>query len=279
MTQQVEAVDTRATRGLVPRILPPGIYAGRASKVFERSLVVSRKMWLIFLAGFLDPVLYLLAFQVGFGALVTEVIGPGGQPMSYVAFVGPALMMASAMNGAVYDATFNVFFKFRHARTYDGMLATPVGPVDIALGEIGWAVLRGGLYATAFLGVLLVMGLLGSAWAVLLVPVAVLVSFAFAALGMACVTFIRTVSQFDYIMLAVMPLFLFSATFYPLSVYPEPLQVIVQFSPLYHGVELARGLAVGVLDPMMVLNVAYLLALAAFGLWVSSRRLANLLLR
>ncbi|MDV6012044.1 ABC transporter permease [Haloechinothrix sp. LS1_15] len=270
---------TGARRGLTLRVLPPGMYAGRATKVLERSLLVGRRMWPVFVSGIVEPVFYLLAFQVGFGALVTEVVGPGGVTMDYAAFVAPALMMASAMNGAVYDATFNVFFKIRHAKVYDGMLATPIGPMDIAMGEMSWSMLRGGLYAAAFLAAISALGLAGSPWVLLLVPVALLVAFTFAALGMACVTYIRTVSQFDYIQLAVMPLFLFSATFFPLSVYPEPLQLLVQLSPLYHGVELARGLSVGVLDPMMAGHVAYLVALSALGLWVTSRRLAGLLLR
>lgn len=267
------------SRGILLRVLPAGLYAGRGSRVFERSFVVARQMWLIFLSGVVEPVFYLFAFQIGFGALVGEVEGPGGQQMSYVAFVAPALLVASAMNGAVLDATFNVFFKLKFARTYDAMLSTPVGPMDVALGEIGWAVFRGGCYAVAFLGVMTVAGLVSSPWALLLVAVAVLVAFAFAAIGMACVTFLRTVSHFDYIQLAIMPLFLFSATFYPLSVYPEPLQWLVQASPLYHGVELARGLSVGVLEQTMIGHVLYLVALAGLGLWASSRRLAKLLLR
>ncbi|SNR59147.1 lipooligosaccharide transport system permease protein [Haloechinothrix alba] len=279
MAANTEVTGTARSRSVTLRILPPGLYAGRASKVLERSLLVSRKMWLVFVSGIVEPAVYLLAFQIGFGRLVTEVVGPGGEVMSYAAFVASALMVASAMNGAVYDATFNVFFKIRHARTYEGMLATPVGPVDIAMGEVSWSMLRGGLYAVAFLAIMTLLGLSGSPWVVLLVPVALLVAFTFAALGMACVTFIRTVSQFDYIQLAVMPLFLFSATFYPLSVYPEPLRPVVQLSPLYHGVELARQLSVGVVDPALLGHVGYLAALAALGLWVTSRRLAGLLLR
>lgn len=138
------------SRGILLRVLPAGLYAGRGSRVFERSFVVARQMWLIFLSGVVEPVFYLFAFQIGFGALVGEVEGPGGQQMSYVAFVAPALLVASAMNGAVLDATFNVFFKLKFARTYDAMLSTPVGPMDVALGEIGWAVFRGGCYAGRF---------------------------------------------------------------------------------------------------------------------------------
>lgn len=273
------AVQEHQRRGLLLRTLPPGLYAGRARALVERSALVSSRAWLIFASGVFEPLFYLVAFQVGFGKLVGEVAGPGGQPLSYVAFVAPALLASSAMNGAVFDSTFNVFFKFRYAKLYDAMLATPIGPLDIALGEIGWAVLRGGMYATAFFGVMAAMGLVVTPWALMLVPTAIVLAFAFAAVGMACATFLRTPSQFDFIQLAVMPLFLFSTTFYPLSVYPEPLQVVVQCTPLYHGVELMRGFAAGVLDPTMFGHAAYLVVMAAIGLYATSRRLASLLLR
>jgi len=266
-------------RGVLLRILPPSVYTGRARALLERSTLVYSRAWLVFLSGIVEPLLYLLAFQVGFGALVDEVTGPGGEPMSYVAFVAPALLAASAMNGAVFDSTFNVFFKFRYNKTYDAMLATPLGPLDIALGEIGWAVVRGGLYALAFLGVMAGFGLATSPWALLLVPVALLVSFAFAAVGMVCATFLKSPAQFDFVQLAVMPMFLLSTTFYPLTVYPEPLQYVVQCLPLYHGIELTRGLSVGFLDVSMIGHVAYLLVLAAAGAYLTAKRLAGLLLR
>lgn len=270
---------TEPRAGLLLRILPPSRYAGRAAKLVERSALAYSRMWLVFVSGVFEPLFYLVAFQIGFGKLVGDVTGPDGAPMSYVAFVAPALLASSAMNGAVFDSTFNVFFKFRYAKTYDAMLATPIGPLDIAVGEISWAVLRGGIYAVAFFGVMLAMGLVVSPWAVLLIPVALLVAFAFAAIGMASATFLRSPSQFDFIQLAVVPMFLFSTTFYPLSVYPEPLRVLVQCFPLYHGVELMRELSVGVLRWGMLGHLAYLVALAVFGVWAVGRRLTRLLLR
>jgi lipooligosaccharide transport system permease protein len=265
--------------GLLLRVVPTCVYASRASKLVERSILVYSRSWLIFVSGLLEPVFYLTAFQIGFGRLVGEVVGPDGRPMSYVAFVAPALLASAAMNGAVSDATFGVFFKFRYAKIYDAVLATPIGPLDIAIGEISWAVLRGGLYAVGFFGVMLAMGLVVSPWAVLLIPVAVLVAFAFAAVGMACVTFLRTPSQFDFINLAVLPLFLASTTFYPLSVYPDALRVVVQCSPLYHGIELMRELSVGALAPEMLGHVAYLVVFAVLGVWSTSWRISHLLLR
>jgi lipooligosaccharide transport system permease protein len=267
-----------ARGGLLLRILPPGLYAGRASALIERAAMVYRNSWLIFLSGAIEPFLYLMAFQLGFGKLVTEVAGPDGRPMSYVAFVAPALLAMSAMNGAVFESTYNLFFKLRYAKLYDAMLATPIGPLDVALGEIGWAVLRGGFYAVAFLGIAAAMGLLTSWWAVLMVPAALLVGLAFSAVGMALVTFVKSTAQFDYIQLVLTPMFLFSTTFFPLSVYPEAVQWVVRCFPLYHAIELMRGLATGILSPGMLGNLAYLLALGGVGLWASTRRIAKLLL-
>lgn len=266
-------------RGVLLRVLPPSMYSGRSKAVLERTFLTYSHVWMLFVSGAFEPLFYLMAFQLGFGKLVGEVVGPGGQVMSYVAFVAPGLLAASAMNGAIMDSTYNLFFKLKYAKLYDAMLATPIGPLDIALGEVGWSVLRGGIYSVTFLGVMTAMGLPESWWAVLMIPAALLIAMAFSAVGIVLVTFLRSVSQFDYINLVLMPLFLFSTTFYPLSVYPEAIQWIVKVFPLYHGIELMRGLSVGVLSWGMVGNVAYLLALAAVGIYASSRRFGKLLLR
>jgi lipooligosaccharide transport system permease protein len=267
------------TAGVLLRVLPTGMYAGRARVLVERALLVNRRAWLTVLSGFFEPLFYLFAMGVGFGALVGDVVGPGGRPVSFVAFVAPALLAASAMNGAVYDATFNIFFKFKYAKLYDAMLATPLGPIDVAIGEIVWALLRGGLYATGFLAVMLGMGLLTSAWAVLALPAALLVAFSFAALGMACTTFMRSWQDFDLIQLALLPMFLFSTTFFPLTVYPEGIQLVVRCLPLYHAIELMRELCAGVVEVEMLGHVAYFAVMAGVGVVVSARRLGALLLR
>ena len=155
MTGTLETVEAPPRVGLLLRVLPTGMYAGRARVLVERSLLVNRRAWLAVVSGFFEPLFYLFAMGVGFGKLVGDVTGPGGEPISYVAFVAPALLAASAMNGAVYDATFNIFFKFKYAKLYDAMLATPLGPLDVAIGEIAWALLRGGMYAFGFLAVML----------------------------------------------------------------------------------------------------------------------------
>jgi len=260
------------------RILPPGLYAGRAHVVLERAFKVYRRSWMVIFSGFFEPLFYLLAFGTGFKTLVGPVIGPGGHVLTYAEFIAPALLASSAMNGAVYDATMNVFFKLKYAKVYDAMLATSLGPLDVALGEIGWALFRGGLYAAGFLTVMAAMGLIGSVWALLLMPAALLIALAFAAVGMALTSFMRSIQDLDYIQLAVAPLFLFSGTFYSLSVYPAWLRVVVEVLPLHHGIALLRALNEGEVDWALLGHVAYFAVMAAIGVVVAARRLHRLLL-
>ncbi len=250
----------------------------RALLLIERNLFVYRRTPMVIVSGFFEPLFYLLSIGLGLGALV----GPlhvGDQVVAYSAFVAPALMASSAMNGAIYDSTFNVFFKLRYAKTYDAILATPVGVADVALGEIGWALLRGAIYATGFLIVMTALGMVRSPLAVLTLPAALLIGFAFGAVGMAATLFMRTWQDFDLVQLVILPLFLFSATFYPLDVYPDGLRLVIQLTPLYHGVALLRDLSLGILEPAMLIHVGYLALMGLAGLAVTSRRLARLLLK
>jgi lipooligosaccharide transport system permease protein len=160
----------------------------------------------------------------------------------YVEFVAPALLAASAMNGAVMESTFNIFAKLRFSKIYTAVLASPLEPRDIAVGELTWSLLRGGIYAFTFLVVTAVLGVATSWWAVLALPAALVIGFGFAGVGLTATTFMSSWQDFDLIQMVLMPLFLFSATFYPLEVYPPTLQVVAQISPLYHGVEMSRAL-------------------------------------
>jgi lipooligosaccharide transport system permease protein len=269
------------------RILPVALLRTRRSglggkgsaHLIERHARVYRHAWTVLISGFFEPLFYLLSIGIGIGKLVGTVTGPGGHPISYTSFVAPALLATSAMNGAVMDSTFNVFFRMKYAKLYDSALATPMRADEIALGEIGWALIRGGLYAVAFMVIMLAMGLAHSAWAVLDVPSAVLIGFAFAGAGMAATTYMKSWQHFEFVMLATVPMFLFSTTFYPLSVYPRPIQVIVECTPLYQGVVLVRGLTLGAVGPSLLWSVAYLAALGAFGLAVAGRRISKLLLK
>ena len=272
-------MTSATTTPVLTRIAPPSLGGThRARLLIERNMLVYRRVWLVILSGFFEPLFYLLAIGFGIGELVGDVTTPGGKVIEYTAFVAPGLLASSAMNGAVYDSTMNVYFKLKFAKTYDAMLATPMGVGDVALGEIGSALLRGVIYAIGFEVVMLGMGLLLSPWAILAVPAAVLIGFAFAAVGMAATSFMRSWQDFELVQLAVLPLFLFSATFYPLSVYPRGLQLLVQALPLYHGVAMLRALTTGTVDLGILGHAAYLTVMGVIGLSVTSKRLARLLL-
>jgi lipooligosaccharide transport system permease protein len=265
---------------LIARIAPPIAFGGRrAGLLIERNLMVYRRGWMMIVSGFFEPLFYLLSIGLGIGALVGALPLGDGRLIPYTAFVAPALLASSAMNGAIYDSTLNVFFKLKYAKTYDAILATPVGVGDVAAGEIGWALIRGAIYAGTFLLVMLGMGLVLSPWAILAFPAALLIGFAFGAAGMAATTYMRTWQDFDLIELVILPLFLFSGTFYPLTTYPEPVRLLVELTPLYHGVDLVRGLTTGALEPGMLVHVAYLVTMGIIGLAITSRRLERLLLK
>lgn len=252
--------------------------AGMARALVRRNLTAWKHAWPTLISGFFEPVFYLFSLGIGLGTLVGEVSLPGGGSVPYATFVAPALMASSAMNGAVFDTTGNVFFKLKYARVYDSVLSTPLGPRDIAIAEVTWALLRGTGYAAAFLLVMALAGMVTSWWALLTLPAAVLIGLAFAGVGMACTTYMRSWQDFDLVQLAVLPMFLFSATFYPLSTYPPELRWMVEVTPLYHAVVLTRDLALAEIGPALAGHVLYLVVLGLAGMYVSARRLDRLLL-
>jgi lipooligosaccharide transport system permease protein len=249
---------------------------GKGGLLFERNLLSYRRMWTIIVSGFFEPLFFLLALGYGLGTYVGDVV-IDGQRVEYAAFIAPGLLAASAMNGAFYDAT-NIFWKLRYQKLYDSILSTPLGPKDIAAGETVWALFRGLIYAVGFFTVIAVLGLVESWWALLALPATVFVGFAFAGAGIAAVTYMRSWQDFDILNLAILPMFLFSATFFPLSTYPDWLEVLVQATPLYHAVSLLRGLTTGAVGGAQLFDVAYLAALGLVGAFVASRRISKLLL-
>jgi len=251
----------------------------RPLRLVERNVYVYRHTWLVLLSGFFEPLFYLLSIGFGLGVLIGTVPGPNGEPIPYQLFVAPALLASAAMNGAINESTFNFYFKLNYNKTFAAILATPLGAGDIAIGELTWALIRGGLYAIGFVGVMLLFGLFVSPWVILAFPAALLVGFAFGAVGMAATSFMRSWQDFDLIQLVILPLFLFSATFYPIETYPPVLQLIVRLTPLYQGVDLIRSLTVGAISPALLIHVAYLTIMGSVGLFVVSRRLDRLLLR
>jgi lipooligosaccharide transport system permease protein len=257
------------------RIVPPAYVVRRPHRMIERHLIAYRRQWLIVVSGFFEPLFYLLSMRAGLGDLVGTVL-VGGQQVPYDMFVAPALMASSAMNGAIFDSTGNVLHRLKYARIYDAALATPMGPADVAAGEIGWALIRGQLYAISFLAVMAAMGLVTTWWSLLALPACALIGLTFAAIGFAGTTFMRGWSDMDIVTTLMMPLFLFSATFFPTSAYGSWAWV-VQLSPLYHGVALVRGACAGVWTTSMLAHIAVLVALSMVALVVAARRLDTLL--
>lgn len=254
--------------------------SGNVAAVLERGFKVIRNQnWMIVVSGFFEPVFYLFSMGLGLGALIGTVAGPGGQPISYAAFIAPALLATSAMNGAIYDSTWNVFFKLRFAKLYVGMLATSLGPLDVAAGEIAMALFRGLLYAIGFTGVIAVMGLVTSWWALAMIPVAMLIALGFASLGMAVTSYFTTFQQMDWINIALLPMFMFSATLFPITAFPQVVQWFVMALPLWHGVELMRQLSVGHFDASSAIHLGYFLVMSVLGIAFTTRRLRALFLR
>lgn len=241
-----------------------------------RNYVSYRDNWKLFVTGFFEPVFYLLSIGIGVGKLIPT-FDFNGHAIPYAEFVAPGMLAASAFNGALIDSTFNVFFKLKYTKLYDQMLATPLRTSDIARGEIAWGQLRGGVYAAVFLVVMTVLGLVHSWWAILALPATLLIGFAFSAVCMALTTFMKSWQDFDKITLVQLPLFLFSATFFPISAFDGWLRAVVECTPLYRGVVLCRELTTGSITIASGISVVYLIVMGLLGLLVVRRRLDRLL--
>jgi lipooligosaccharide transport system permease protein len=263
---------------LLPRLAGASIAGRRSASVMERNVVAMKPEYMfVVISGLFEPVLFLLSIGVGVGGLIGDIALPDGRVLSYAEFVAPAMLAASAMNGALAETTYNFFGKIKYWKLYDAILATPVRPVEIAFGELSWAMLRGSLYSAAFLALMVAMDLTGPGRAVAIFPAAVLVGFTFGALGMAVSTFFRSWQDFDVVASAQFALFLFSGTFVPAESYPAVLRWLVEISPLYQSVVLIRGISIGTVGWAQVIAVAYLLVVLAGALAVAARRMERLL--
>ncbi len=269
------SVTTVLDRG---RIAPPLDARARFLRMTERNVVGYVRHWPLLVSGVFEPLLYLLSIGIGVGALVGDV-AYAGRTVPYETFVASGMLATAAMNGAVFDTTFNFFIRLKYAKLYDAVLATPLEPRDVALGEVTWALMRGALYSASFLVTMALMGLTESWWSIATLPVTILIGAAFASVGLAGSTFMRSFLDFDFVNLAITPMFLFSATFFPLSEYPDGIAWVVRLTPLYQGVALCRALTTGEVELGLLLHVAYLAAMVAVGVAVAGRRIDALLRR
>jgi lipooligosaccharide transport system permease protein len=256
------------------------IYSGRSRVAIERNFMAFKSStWIVVLSGFVEPLFYLLSFGFGIGRLIGGVTDGSGHPVSYAAYIAPALLATSAMNGAIYDSTWNVFFKMHFAKLYETMLATSLGPLDVAIGEIGWALLRGLVYAIGFMIVMAPLGLIPSWWALLAIPGAVLIAFGFASFGMAITSYLKTFHHMQWINFVMLPMFLFSGTFYPLSIYPTWIQWLIESMPLWHAIQIERAFMLGNVNMGIFGHLIYFVVMILIGLVFTTRRLTTLFIR
>ena len=261
------------TSGLVASLL-------RSRRLVQRNLLVYKRGWMGIFSGFFEPLFYLLGIGYGLGTLVGDMALADGRHISYAAFVAPALLAQASMNGAIAESIFNVFFKLNFSKTYDAILATPLGIREIAVGEMLWSLFRGTLYVIAFVLVMIGMGLVISPFLFLVIPASILIGAAFSAACLATTAYLRTVQDFDLPMgLVVMPMFLFSGTFFPISLYPQPIQLAMELTPLFHAVGLLRGLATGLLGWHELWDLAYMVAFGAIAMWIALNRLEQRLIK
>ncbi|MEM9133957.1 MAG: ABC transporter permease [Actinomycetota bacterium] len=242
-----------------------------ALRVLERNWTINRHYGAVLVGRLLEPFIFLFSIGVGVGVLIDAVELPSG-PVSYQTFVAPAMLAGAAMNAAVFATTVDFFSKLKWVRSYDALLASPVRVVDVIWGELLWVLALVGAQSGAFVVAMAALGLIESWWGLLLVPTGMLVAFAFGGVGFLGAAYIRSWFDFEFIGLITYPLFLFSASFFPLSRYPDVLQWVVRATPLYQGVDLARDLALGTVGWTSLLSVAYLLLMGRLGLRLALSR-------
>ena len=249
-----------------------------AFRPLEFFLTQYRRMWRgNVVTSVVSPVVYLLALGVGLGVFVDRSADlPNG--VSYLEFVAPGLMAATAMQIASFEASWPVLSAIKWDRQYHAMLATPLRIRDVILGHQAYFTFRLILTATVYFVVIAAFGAVESPLGVLAIPVTVLVGLAFTAPLAAWAAHTQTEVSFIAIFrFVILPMFLFSGTFFPISSLPKALEVVAWFTPLWHGVTLCRDLTLGNVVPADLLHVAYLLAFVAAGLvaakFTYSRRL------
>jgi lipooligosaccharide transport system permease protein len=235
-----------------------------AISVMRRNALVFSKLWKgALLPTFLDPLFYLVALGFGLGTYVARVNG-----VPYEDFIAPGLIASAAMWAAAFETTYNVYFRMNELRLYDAVLATPVEVPDLVAGDLLWSSLRATVYGTVFLVVVTAFGLVSSPWAIL-IPLFVLIGgLCFSVIGYTFTALIPKIDLYSYFFtLGITPMFLFSGIFFPFDRLPAWAEVVAWFTPLYHLVEITRGMATGP-DALAILGHTAWLAVVAALLFV-----------
>jgi lipooligosaccharide transport system permease protein len=231
-----------------------------AASVWQRNARVFSKLWRgALLPTFLDPFFYLLALGFGLGTYVASING-----VPYEDFIAPGLIASAAMWSAAFETTYNVYFRMNELRYYDNVLSTPVEVQDLVAGDLAWSSTRATIYGTVVLVVVAAFGLISSAWAILIPPLVVLGGLCFSVIGYAFTSLIPKIDLYSYFFtLGITPMFLFSGIFFPFERLPDWVEVVAWLTPLYHLVEITRGLATGPEALAILANVAWLAAVSA----------------
>ena len=240
------------------------------ARVVEHRAVQYRRTYRSSLfSSFLSPLMFLAAMGIGLGTYVDRSGNDLLGELSYLEFLAPGLLAATVMQAAAFESTFPIIGGLQWNKTFHAMYATPIRPRDVALGNLAWIAIRMGVIASVFTLVIALFGAAHSPLVLLAIPAAVLTGMAFAGPIAAFSATQRTMAKFNAIFrFGITPLFLFSGTFFPIESLPAFLQPVAWISPLYHGVELTRGLALGTAgqEPLIALvHVVVLAALAVAG--------------
>lgn len=250
-------------------------------RVVEAGARVYRRTWRgSVISTFLNPILYLLAMGVGLGELVDEGTGGASLELPYLTFLAPGLLAAAAMQTGAGDASYPVMAGIKWRRTYEATLATPIGVPELVLGHLGWVAVRLTFVATVFSMIMVLFDATTIVEGLASIPPAVLTGIAFSAMVTAYTATLKNeVGLSSLFRFVIIPLFLFSGTFFPIEQLPDYLEPIAYITPLWHGVELCRGFALGIeftVHPLV--SIAYLAALTVVGALLAIRVLGKRLI-
>jgi lipooligosaccharide transport system permease protein len=249
----------------------------------HRAATYRRTFWASAFTSFLSPVLFLTAMGLGLGGYVDRGGSAALGGLTYLQFLAPGLLAATVMQSAAFEATFPIIGGLNWQRTFHAMYATPLSPRDIALGNLAWMAIRMAMISTVFTAVIVLLGAAHSPLVILGIPVAVLTGMSFAAPIAAYNGTQRTPIRFNVIFrFGITPLFLFSGTFFPIESLPAPFQAAAWLSPLWHGVDLTRGLVLGTFVDrplVMAIHLVVLVAIVVVASWAAVITIGRRLIR
>ncbi|MCF8078726.1 MAG: ABC transporter permease [Desulfobacterales bacterium] len=231
----------------------------RFFKVWKRNLVTYQKIWKVsFITPLLEPMLFILAFGLGFSGMI-DVVSYAGADFSYTQFMAPALIAVAVMYNAFFETTYASFVRMYYQKTFDGMLATPLSLEEIIIAEIVWSATKATAAAAIMMTVLGVLGFVDFPAGLLILPTALLGGLAFGAVGLFFTGVTPSIEMFNLpIFLFITPMFLFSGTFFPVSNLPAWARPLALAFPLHHLVEMVRGFGLGAHETSSLLSLAYL---------------------